>query len=416
MTEVIPKLIDHTPGEAVKENVVAPTCQKAGSYDMVTRCTVCGAELKRESFEVDKLEHIPGEEVKENEVAATCETEGGYDLVIRCTVPDCGTIISTKHVTIPKHTPGEAVKENVVDATCQKAGSYDLVTRCTVCGAELDRVSSEVAKLDHTPGEPVIEKEIPATYLETGSYDSVVYCTKCGTELSRTSVEVPTLEYTPRGKSIPLEPATTRAAEEPTRPAPAPVPVPGLQRPAAPAAPAGTPAQPAVVNFEIAEITDVDAAVEILLEDFTRAGKTLALDENSLKAVLNSVNAPEPISVESAVEALGGNTKTYRSNGKEAPTDPDLGEYHFLCSFERLKLQNEQPVDRYGNPQPFEVTAYYPALADLSIEDMANTMMMVYNPESGEVALIQLEAANLNNSNELKVSIPFPGLFAFIQK
>ena len=38
------------------------------------------------------------------------------------------------------------------------------------------------------------------------------------------------------------------------------------------------------------------------------------------------------------------------------------------------------------------------------------------NPESGEVALIQLEAANLSNDKELKVTIPFPGLFIFIQK
>ena len=37
----------HTPAEAVKENVVAPSCDADGSYDLVTYCSVCGAELSR---------------------------------------------------------------------------------------------------------------------------------------------------------------------------------------------------------------------------------------------------------------------------------------------------------------------------------------------------------------------------------
>ena len=51
----------HTEGEAVEENRVEATCTKDGSYDLVVRCTVCKAELSRETKTIDKLGHIYGE-------------------------------------------------------------------------------------------------------------------------------------------------------------------------------------------------------------------------------------------------------------------------------------------------------------------------------------------------------------------
>ena len=45
----------HTPGAAVKENVVEPQIGKAGSYEAVVRCTKCGAEISRETVTVDPL-------------------------------------------------------------------------------------------------------------------------------------------------------------------------------------------------------------------------------------------------------------------------------------------------------------------------------------------------------------------------
>ena len=47
----------HTEGEVVVENNVAPTCTEAGSYDNVVYCTVCDAELNRETVTVDALGH-----------------------------------------------------------------------------------------------------------------------------------------------------------------------------------------------------------------------------------------------------------------------------------------------------------------------------------------------------------------------
>ncbi|MBQ9530667.1 MAG: fibronectin type III domain-containing protein [Eubacterium sp.] len=48
-------MLEHTPAEAVKENIVAATYDKAGSYDSVVYCSVCGEELSRTKVTVAKL-------------------------------------------------------------------------------------------------------------------------------------------------------------------------------------------------------------------------------------------------------------------------------------------------------------------------------------------------------------------------
>ena len=47
----------HTPAEAVKENVVDPTCTVDGSYDEVVYCSVCKCELSRTKRTLDKTGH-----------------------------------------------------------------------------------------------------------------------------------------------------------------------------------------------------------------------------------------------------------------------------------------------------------------------------------------------------------------------
>ena len=49
--------LGHTAGETVWENVVEATCTEDGSYDEVTRCTVCGEELSRKSVTMEALGH-----------------------------------------------------------------------------------------------------------------------------------------------------------------------------------------------------------------------------------------------------------------------------------------------------------------------------------------------------------------------
>ena len=110
--------VEHTPGEAVRENEAAATCTAEGHYDKVVYCTVCGAELSRETKAVEK---------------------------VYCAV--CGAELSreTKAIEKVEHTPGEAVRENEVAATSEKEGSYDIVVYCTVCGKELSRKAKTIA-------------------------------------------------------------------------------------------------------------------------------------------------------------------------------------------------------------------------------------------------------------------------------
>ena len=52
--------LSHIPGAAVKENEVAATCTKAGSFDEVVYCTVCGEELSREAKTIAASGHAWG--------------------------------------------------------------------------------------------------------------------------------------------------------------------------------------------------------------------------------------------------------------------------------------------------------------------------------------------------------------------
>ena len=47
----------HTPGEAVQEDVVAPTCQTAGSCTLVVRCSVCNETISSEAAVLDPVPH-----------------------------------------------------------------------------------------------------------------------------------------------------------------------------------------------------------------------------------------------------------------------------------------------------------------------------------------------------------------------
>jgi len=89
--EAIPAL-GHTAAEPVKENEKAATCTEDGSYDSVVCCSVCGAEISRETVVVPALGHteeiIPGKE-------ATC-TETGLTEGKKCSV--CGEVLVEQEV------------------------------------------------------------------------------------------------------------------------------------------------------------------------------------------------------------------------------------------------------------------------------------------------------------------------------
>ena len=186
----------HTPGEAIIENEVAATCTGTGSYDEVVYCTVCGAELTRETKTVAALGHAWDGGV------VTVEPKEGVEGVRTFTCTVCG---ATKTGTIP---PLDHVHSGQLVAatapTCTEAGNTAYYTcKCGLwfadepCTAEIkDHDSVIIPATGHTPGEAIIENEVAATCTGTGSYDEVVYCSTCGAEISRETKTTEALGHT----------------------------------------------------------------------------------------------------------------------------------------------------------------------------------------------------------------------------
>ena len=135
-------LAAHTPATAVKENEVAATCTTAGSYDSVVYCSVCNAEISRETVNVPATGHTPAAAVEENRVEATCGVDGHYDSVVYCSV--CDAEISRETIVIPatgNHTWGEWTTDaDGHSRTCSVCNAVDSGTHdgspCSVCGYE----------------------------------------------------------------------------------------------------------------------------------------------------------------------------------------------------------------------------------------------------------------------------------------
>lgn len=141
--EVISK---DTVAHTYTKQVVDPTHTEKG-YTEYT-CSVCGHTYK--DTYVDALGHNPDTPVKENEVAATCTKKGSYESVVYC--KDDGAEISrtTVETDMIPHTASDAVEENRVEPTEEKEGSVDKVVYCSVCGAEMSRTEEVLPKLTHT--------------------------------------------------------------------------------------------------------------------------------------------------------------------------------------------------------------------------------------------------------------------------
>ena len=123
-------------GHSYESVTVEPTCTEEGSITYT--CTACGdtyAEV------IEATGHTAGDAVTENVVPATCTADGSHDEVIYCTV--CDAELGRQTVTDPAtgHTAGETVTENVVPATCTADGSHDEVVYCATCNEELSRVT-----------------------------------------------------------------------------------------------------------------------------------------------------------------------------------------------------------------------------------------------------------------------------------
>ena len=154
-----------------------PKCEEAGV--MTYTCKVC-KETKTEA--IDPKGHTPGAAVRENVVDSTCTVKGSYDEVVYCEACKKELSRDTKEMDLDPdaHTPGAAVRENVIDSTCTVKGSYEEVVYCEACKKELSREAKVIEKKAHTP---VDVAEVPATCTKPG-ISAGTKCGVCGEELS----------------------------------------------------------------------------------------------------------------------------------------------------------------------------------------------------------------------------------------
>ena len=246
--------LGHVPGDPVHENEVQATQTSPGSYDEVTYCTRCGAELERvhktipqlpmtfegivtyrnervvylqngtqgmlalldgtntaanmNDVQVGKLVTVTGDymsldqsgyhipEIMDamiDEVADTQETVAP----VQAAIADLDDDLMARLVQV------EATKAELAAAQLRlPLGGYEdehILTVTGVLSADTNGrilLGAEIL-LKHAPAEPVRENEIEPTCEGTGSYDEVVYCSVCGEELSRVTRTVDALGHAP---------------------------------------------------------------------------------------------------------------------------------------------------------------------------------------------------------------------------
>ena len=132
----------HTEGEAVIENNVDPTCTETGSYDTVVYCTVCGAELSRETTTVEATGHSFTNYVSNGD--ATCTEDGTK--TAECN-NGCGT---TDTVTDEGSATGHSFTNYVSngDATCTEDGTK--TAECDNGCGTTDTVTDEGTATGHS--------------------------------------------------------------------------------------------------------------------------------------------------------------------------------------------------------------------------------------------------------------------------
>ena len=151
-----------------EENRKEASCSTAGSYNLVTYCTVCNEVLKTEVKTIPATgDHVYATETKR--VASTCKT-AGY-VITAC---GCGKT-KTTNLALDSNNHENIVILDAVSATCSQSGLTEC-KKCSACGT-VTVAQKEIAKTAHRE---VTVKGKSATCTETGLTDGKM-CSVCGT-------------------------------------------------------------------------------------------------------------------------------------------------------------------------------------------------------------------------------------------
>ncbi len=163
-------------GDTYTSDEVAPLGHDFGEWTVSAQasCTQSGTETRScsrcdatETRATAALGHTEGEAVEENRNEAGCTESGSYDSVVYCTV--CGAELSRETITLPA--AGHSYTASVTAASCTEAG-YTTYT-CSVCGDTY--TSDEVAPLGHD----WVAGETVAPTHTTDGYTAYT-CSRCG--------------------------------------------------------------------------------------------------------------------------------------------------------------------------------------------------------------------------------------------
>ena len=169
--------LGHVAGSSVVENNVAPDCVNKGSYDNVVYCTVCNAEISRETVTVDALEHKYETAV----TAPTCTTEGYTTYTCHC-----GDSYVADKVAALSHNYNNGIV--TTQPTCEGKG----VKTFTCANDASHTYTEEVAAKGHTE---VVDKAVAATCTTDGKTEGK-HCSVCNKVLVAQTV-VEKLGHTP---------------------------------------------------------------------------------------------------------------------------------------------------------------------------------------------------------------------------
>ncbi len=159
--------LGHTAAAATRENEKAATCEVAGSYEEVVKCSVCGAEISRETKPITALGHSwnSGSVTKD----PTCEEAGVKTFV--CLNDDSHTYTEPVAAIGHKWDAGQVTE----DPTCLDKG----VKTYTCTNNPAHTYTEEIAALDHiVVTDAAVAPTCSATGLTEGSH-----CSRCGETL-----------------------------------------------------------------------------------------------------------------------------------------------------------------------------------------------------------------------------------------